>query len=332
MRDTLPTPPELPRIQGWSIDRPLAGGAQAEAFRIHRAGDPTRRPFVAKVFRFRSPNGEPYPIEQQRWRFLREVTALRSLDEAGCPGIVSVIEHHLPTDARPWYVMPFYAGGSMREPPRPDRPSRFCEPFHGRIDRVLEIAEALANTLAWMHAHTPRCVHRDVNTGNVFFAEVGGPPVLGDFGIAHLDPFPPKPEGAECLSGSWFWRPPELDRGDCYSTEPAADVFMLGGLIYESLSGGEYLPAHREWNGAFPHEAADLSLRRHTADPRIQAVDQLLRAMWRTEPERRPSAWEVASTCRTIRRGAATSGQRKRSSRPAPASPTPAPRRSARRP
>ena len=188
----------------------------------------------------------------------------------------------------------------MRRPYLPGKPAQFAENYRGQVDRVLQIAGALATTLAWMHEHAPYCIHRDVNASNVFFARKGGPPVLGDFGIAHLQGFPNKPDSAEIISGPWFWRPPEMDCGDCYSVEPPADVFMLGGLIYEALSGGEYLPQTSYWGGTPPHERPEYSLRRHTADKRIGAVEELLRGMLEVEPGRRTPAREVAALCRAI--------------------------------
>jgi hypothetical protein len=289
----------LPRLDGWVVERALSAGAQAETFLVHRRGDASRRRCVAKLMRLAGDDGAPYALEEQWWRFRREVTAIRSLGAAGCPGIVTLIDsgHTDEPQPRPWYVMPYYAGGAMR---RPGRARRFAAQYRGRVDRVLEIAGSLAGTLGWMHAHAPRCVHRDVHTQNVFFPAPGAAPVLGDFGIAHLDGFEPKPESAVHGSGAWFWRPPELDQGDHYSVTPAADVFMLGGLIYEALSGGEYLPAAREWGGGFPHEEAPYSLRRHTMDVRLVAVDELLRAMFAPEPTARLGAAEVALWCRSI--------------------------------
>lgn len=292
-----------PHLDGWTVERPLASGAQAETFLVHRRGTAAGPRFVAKVMRLAGDDGTPYPAEEQWWRFRREVAAIRSLGATGCPGIVQIVESGQTggPEPRPWYVMPFYAGGAMR---RPARTRRFAALYRGQVDRVLEIAASLAETLAWMHAHAPRCVHRDLHTQNIFFPAPGAAPVLGDFGIAHLEGFDPKPEGAVHGSGAWFWRPPELDRGDHYSVTPAADVFMLGGVIYEALSGGEYLPAARDWGGGFPHETPVYSLRRHSGDARVAAVDVLLRAMFASDPADRIDAADVALACRTLVRAA----------------------------
>jgi serine/threonine protein kinase len=62
--------------------------------------------------------------------------------------------------------------------------------------------------------HTTEGVsHRDVKCGNIFFDVVGGPPVLGDFGLVYA----PEIDGPETAIGETLgpsrWRPPELRSG-----------------------------------------------------------------------------------------------------------------------
>jgi hypothetical protein len=99
-------------------------------------------------------------------------------------------------------------------------------------------------------------------------------------------------------SGAWHWRPPELDVGDVGSR--ASDVFMLGGLVFEALSGGFVLPPAEEWAGRSPHDAHDHHLGRWTTDFRIPVVHRLLHRLLAMNPADRPSADEVAERCREI--------------------------------
>lgn len=188
--------------------------------------------------------------------------------------------------------MPYYAGGAMwqRDAGRLDGAAsgRWAEPYRGNVDRVLEIAAALATTLAAMHDSPRRVVHRDVTPGNVFFAEVGATPVLGDFGIACVDGFAERP-GMVPRSAPSAWRPPELDVSNGYQLGPNGDVFMLGGLVYEALSGGRLLPPAVDWAGDSVHARPPHTLRQDSDDPRVTAVRGAPRARADARPCRPPA-------------------------------------------
>jgi len=296
----------LPLIPGWVSESTLAVGEEAHLVRVHRLGDAERRPYVAKVLRALGPEGEPRDAEEQRWRLLREVVALRALGEAGCPSIPRVVTFRVGSGTAPWpwYVMPYYAGGAMW---REDGGGQWAEPYSGNIDRVLEIAEALANTLAFMHEGARPCVHGQVVASNVLLERPGGRAVLADFGNARLDGYALGPDAPD-LAGEWPWRPPELGRGDVRAAVPASDVFMLGGLIYEALSGGRLLPPASRWPASTVHERPEYSLRRYTDDPRVGAVSALLGRMLTARPKHRLSARQVTRACRAIRRGESVGG------------------------
>lgn len=202
--------------------------------------------------------------------------------------------------------MPYYAGGAMGTRGACGHDEGWAEPYRGQVDRVLDVAGALAATLAVLHDGPRRIVHRDVTVGNVFFAEPGGPPVLGDFGLATVEGGPerPVPNGDAapgCWSNPWVWRPPELDAGNGYTMGAEGDIFMLGGLVFQAITGGRFLPPARDWGAACVHERTAFTLRRDTADPRATAVEALLERMLTRDPARRLPAREVVRVCRAIR-------------------------------
>jgi serine/threonine-protein kinase len=184
---------------------------------------------------------------------------------------------------------------------------RWSEDYRGRIDRVLSIAEGVANTLAFMHDGPRRCVHGHVVAGNVLLTAVGGRPVLGDFGYSSLAGSPFGAHAADVVE-HWCWRAPELTH-DGAAASPASDVFMLGGLIYEALSGGRRLPPASGWPEPSVHERREYSLLRDSTDPRIGAVSALLGRMLVTNPALRLSARQVARACRGIRTGTSVGGR-----------------------
>jgi Tfp pilus assembly protein PilF len=105
------------------------------------------------------------------------------------------------------------------------------------IERVLEIAHALASALAHLHAN--KLVHRDVKPSNVIF--VGGTPKLADIGlVAGVD-------DARSFVGTEGYIPPEGPG------TPSADCYSLGKLLYELSTGHD--------RTAWPEPPADLATR-----------------------------------------------------------------------
>jgi serine/threonine protein kinase len=288
-----------PRIPGWRIVRPLSDGAQAHTYVVAPESRPSDECAVAKVMRLKGIEGYPLSPQVQRWRMEREVRALRALQEAGCEGVVRVLDHgsHTEGTEQPWMVMHRHAG-----PARSFDGTGFvyAERFRGRVTRVMSMTESLARTLAVMHGHDERIVHRDLHLGNVLMDGVGSRPVLGDFGIAHVAGHSPRPGFDDAvISGAWHWRPPELSAGDDGS--PASDVFMLGGLVFEALSGGHVLPYAGDWGGACVHARPEHHLGRWTTDFRIPMVNALLERMLAPDPSLRLDADEIVARCRDIR-------------------------------
>jgi serine/threonine protein kinase len=287
-----------PVIPGWRIVRPLSSGAQAHTYvaaPVDRPHDPCA---VAKVMRLTGIEGYSIPVQAQRWRLEREVAALDALARVECPGVVRLLDHGTRTEntEQGWMVMRrhqtaarWFDGNTFR----------YAERFRGRVPRVMALAESLARTLSVMHGHPQPIVHRDLHLGNILMDGVGAQPVLADFGIAHVAGFAERPAGDPIRSGAWHWRPPEVHAGEPGS--PASDVFMLGGVIYEALSGGRVLPAAEEWAGHPPHDAPERNLGRWTTDFRIPMVHRLLHRMLALDPAERLSAGEVARRCREIR-------------------------------
>ena len=142
-----------------------------------------------------------------------------------------------------------------------------------------ELAEALA------HAHSLGVVHRDLSPGNVLIDETGRVR-LADFGIARLS------EATATVGGEVWGTPafmaPEQVAGD--PVGPAADVYSLGLVLLEALTGERAFPGS-------PTEAgfARLSRDPHVPDSLPGGWAPLLRSMTSREPGDRPYAVSVAS-------------------------------------
>ncbi len=97
-----------------------------------------------------------------------------------------------------------------------------------------ELAATLA--LAIEVAHRVGIVHRDLKPSNVLFT-ADGTPKITDFGLAkRIDSDDGQTETGEVL-GSPSYMAPEQARGHVHGIGPAADVYALGAILYEMLTG-----------------------------------------------------------------------------------------------
>lgn len=152
-------------------------------------------------------------------RFRTEAEAIARLQHPNIVQIHEVGEH----DGRPYFSLEFCAGGSLekRSAGAPLPPAK---------------AAALVQTLARaMHvAHQKGVVHRDLKPANVLFTEDGTPKIT-DFGLAkQLGAAGQTASGA--VMGTPSYMAPEQAAGR-KDVGPAADVYALGAILYECLTG-----------------------------------------------------------------------------------------------
>lgn len=291
-------------LSGWILGDLLGEGGQALAYKATKPGIPGTA--VIKILKpWDADSSKAKSEKDQRLRFRREVLVLRDLADLGCPGIVRILEPReldLREGVQPWYAMPCYEPGPMCRHDKNGKVKGWAEgTYQGKLERVLEIAEKVAITLDFIHQRTPIVVHRDIHVGNIFFASAGGEPLVGDFGLAHYEfPGDTLRTGQREEFGPWRWRPPELTAGSPNYVDAKSDVYLLGGVIYEALSGGEYIEQIEFPAGRFKHDQAAFALGRFTSDPRVPHLDALLRNMWSYDPAARLSAKQVAAACRQL--------------------------------
>ena len=154
-------------------------------------------------------------------RFLAEAEAVAKLQH---PNIVQIFH----TDAhagRPYFEMEYVGGGSLADrldgTPRPPA-------------AAARLVETLARAMA--EAHRLGVVHRDLKPGNILLT-TDGVPKIADFGLAKLLDVESGLTRTDSVMGSPSYMAPEQAEGKSGSIGPAADVYALGAILYEMLTG-----------------------------------------------------------------------------------------------
>src|SRR5262249_2758150 len=100
--------------------------------------------------------------------------------------------------------------------------------------RAAGLVEALARGVA--EAHRQGIVHRDLKPANVLIA-ADGTPKITDFGVAKAVHTDTGLTATDSILGSPCYMAPEQAEGDTRRVGPLADVYALGAILYELLTG-----------------------------------------------------------------------------------------------
>jgi len=159
--------------------------------------------------------------EEELLRFLGEARAAAKLRH---PAIVSIHEVGQEGDV-PFIVSDFIAGADLRQRLVGGRsPAR----------QAAELCQVLAAALH--HAHENGIVHRDFKPGNVLIDEEGRPHIA-DFGLAKVVDDAPGMTRDGTVLGTPAYMSPEQARGESGRVDRKSDVYALGAVLYEMLTG-----------------------------------------------------------------------------------------------
>jgi hypothetical protein len=153
-------------------------------------------------------------------RFLAEAEAVAAVRH---PNVIQVYDYGQ-RNGQPFLAMEFLPGGSLADKLR----AGGRMPAQAAAELVARIAAGVAA------AHDQGIVHRDLKPGNVLF-DAGGEPKVADFGLAKRGAADLTRTGA--VMGTPAYMAPEQARGQTKTTGPAADVYALGVILFECLSG-----------------------------------------------------------------------------------------------
>lgn len=210
-------------------------------------------------------------------QFLREARAAAQLRH---PNIVGV--HEVGREGNTLYIVSQYVQGVT-----------LSDWLTGQRPTPREAAELCAKlALALQHAHDQGVIHRDLKPSNVILDAQGEPHVM-DFGLA-------KREAGEItmtmdgkILGTPAYMSPEQARGEAHSADARSDVYALGVLLFESLTGErpfrgntrmlihqvlhDEAPSPRKLNGHVPKDLETICLKclQKQPDKRYQTAKEL---------------------------------------------------------
>ncbi|MDN5782845.1 MAG: serine/threonine protein kinase, partial [Luteimonas sp.] len=202
------------RLGRYRIEALLGRGGMGEVYRAEQL-EPVRRTVALKLLHRRRLDARHlayFEVERQLLAQMRH------------PAIAQVFDADTTDDGHPFFAMEFIAGSPL---------TRFCEEhalsLRQRIELMIRVCEGV------QHAHQKGVVHRDLKPGNLLVDDVDGRalPKIIDFGIATASSMA---EGREA-AGTPDYMSPEQAAGDQSLVDTRSDVYSLGVVLYEVLTG-----------------------------------------------------------------------------------------------
>jgi serine/threonine protein kinase len=213
-------PERWPRREGigpYRLVKIIGFGGMSCVYLAHREDDPLRRPVAIKVA------DDEFQPDVERFRAERDILA--ALDH---PNIARLLDSGTTAEGVPYLVLEYVEGEPV---------DTHCDEQRLGVAERLRIFRTVC--AAVHHAHQRRIVHGDIKPANVLVTPDGTPKLL-DFGIAErLEPGSPSSVSPLATRQTRPLTPeyasPEQLRGEALT--PASDVYSLGVVLYELLTG-----------------------------------------------------------------------------------------------
>jgi serine/threonine-protein kinase len=213
--------------------------------------------------------------QTRRDRFRTEAAAVARLDH---PNVVRVYEAGEAAGV-PYMALELAPGGSLAD--------RLAAGPLAVADAVAVVRAAAA---AVQHAHDRGVLHRDLKPANVLFA-ADGTPKVADFGLARLGDADARLTDTGVVGGTPGYLAPELAAGGLAQASRAADVYALGAVLYECLTGRPPADGPTFWEAlrrAVEHDPVPPSDLRADLPPGLDTVCRV--ALAKSPADRYPSA------------------------------------------
>ena len=208
------TDASVPPIADYEVEGLLGRGGMGVVYKARHRG-------LNRVVALKMLIAGAYAGSPERARFQREAEAIASLQHPNIVAIHDVGDH----EGRPYFTMEYVEGGSLAQAlagtPQPARRSAAL---------LITLAEAV------QAAHHAGIMHRDLKPSNILLT-ADGTPKVADFGLARHFEAAPELTWSGARIGTPSYMAPEQVIGKTGSIGPAADIYALGALLYEMLTG-----------------------------------------------------------------------------------------------
>ena len=294
IRDSMSPPEPMTRMGRYVLLERIGHGGMGTVYRAH--DDQLDRQVALKVLRV-----GPDPDGQFASRFLREARiAAKFTDPRLCP-----VHDAGVLDGVHYFTMPLIGGETLAS--RIERGGAADPQAAARLVAVIARGMAIA--------HRAGVVHRDLKPANILMTEDGSPVVV-DFGLARRQAaFDAVTTEKGIVLGTPGYMAPEQIGGDSRNVGPAADIYSLGVILYQLLTGRLPFdgPPHELMRKALTQNPVSPRQIRPDLEPRIERV--CLSAMGRNIVDRYASMIAFADALDSCRDGTTSATHRPRPQR-----------------
>lgn len=266
------TAAEPVRVDRYVVTERVGAGAMGTVFKAYDPADPrgAEHPVALKILT----GAQDAAFE----RFEREASALRGVHH---PNVVGYLDHAALPGGSAWLAMEWVQGETLFD---------LLARRELSVEETVKLAQGIA---AGLHAaHARGLVHRDIKPANLLLP--GGDPALvkiADFGVARFSAMARLTKTGTAVGTPAYMAPEQAKGGDI---DARADLFSVGAVLYECLSGRVPFPGQRAVSvvaalvGTDPTPVA--ALRPEVPEPLAALVTRLLS---KAPADRVPSAMEL---------------------------------------
>lgn len=197
----------------YQIVEEIGRGGMGQVYKVHDTE--LRRVVALKTMMFSGDN------TREAERFLREARVTAALRH---PHIVTLYDFGC-IDGTHFFTMELLTGGSLQKWIKKETHSP-----KQTVEVMLQVVSAVE------YAHAQGVIHRDLKPGNIMFDSLGAAKVM-DFGLAKVAQASKRLSRTGHIIGTLEYMPPEQVEGRSSLIDERSDVYSLGAILYEMLTG-----------------------------------------------------------------------------------------------